>query len=65
MTRAAALPDGTVGDAGACRSCSAPIVWIITAKGKRAPMNPDGTSHWSSCPDAAAWRDRMKAKVQR
>lgn len=54
----AVLPDGTVGDAGACRSCKADIIWIVTKNGRRAPMNPDGTSHWGTCPDAHAWRAR-------
>jgi hypothetical protein len=31
----------------ACRSCSAPIVWCVSERGARAPMNaepsPDGT----------------------
>lgn len=41
-----------------CRSCGAPVLWVETAKGKHAPLNPDGTSHFSTCPQAVAWRKR-------
>lgn len=39
-----------------CRSCDAPIVWCVTPRGKRAPVNADGTSHFSNCPEADRWR---------
>lgn len=39
-----------------CRSCSAPIVWIVTASGKRMPVDPDGVSHFETCPNAAQHR---------
>lgn len=39
-----------------CRSCRAPIHWIVTAAGKRMPVNPDGTSHFADCPNAATHR---------
>lgn len=50
------LPDGTVGDLGTCRACGAPMVWIITKKGKKSPMNKDGTSHFGTCPAADRFR---------
>lgn len=45
----------------ACRSCKAPIVWIVTAAGKRMPVNASpgevrGESHFATCPHAADWR---------
>jgi hypothetical protein len=43
---------------GACRSCGAPVMWVETKRGKRAPLNPDGTSHFATCPQAASWRKR-------
>lgn len=52
------LPDGTVGDDGICRGCQAEIVWIMTKNGKSAPMNPDGTSHFGTCPA----HDRFRKK---
>jgi len=55
------LPDGTVGECGQCKSCSANIVWIITLAKKKAPMNPDGTSHFATCPDAERWRARARS----
>lgn len=48
------IPAGT--SKRSCRSCSAPVFWIVTAAGKRMPVNPDGTSHFSSCPNAAQHR---------
>src|SRR5438094_7831760 len=45
------------GDKGTCRSCGAPIVWVISPKsGKKMPVNPDGRSHFSTCPQAQEWR---------
>ena len=41
---------------GACRSCAAPVLWVETVRGKRAPLNADGTSHFATCPQAASWR---------
>lgn len=41
-----------------CRSCRAEILWATTPKGKRAPLNRDGTSHFATCPQAPAWRRR-------
>lgn len=52
-------PDGwEVNDLGFCRSCKAPILWCITPKGHRAPVDRDGKSHFASCPDAQGWRTR-------
>lgn len=56
---AVVLPDGSVGDAGTCRSCGAVIAWVKTKNGKSAPMNLDGTSHFATCPNADAWRKRV------
>lgn len=39
-----------------CRSCGAPVRWTVTAKGKRMPVDPDGTSHFATCPQADGWR---------
>ena len=53
------LPEGWKPDnIGRCRSCRAEVLWCITPAGKKAPVDPDGTSHFASCPDATAWRRR-------
>lgn len=39
-----------------CRSCDALILWCVTRRQRRAPLNVDGTSHFASCPDADSWR---------
>lgn len=58
--RGIVIPEGytlkTLGDQ--CRSCGAEISWFLTKAGKTAPLNPDGTSHFSTCPQAASWRKR-------
>lgn len=41
-----------------CRSCGAPITWVKTESGKWMPLDPDGTSHFATCPDAAKWRKK-------
>lgn len=44
----------------ACRSCSAPIYWIVTPAGKKCPVNPDGVSHFATCPNASSHSKRGK-----
>lgn len=34
-----------------CKGCGALIQWIETLSGKMTPINSDGTSHWSTCPE--------------
>jgi hypothetical protein len=41
-----------------CRSCDALVLWLESTNGKRAPMNPDGVSHFATCPDADRWRKK-------
>jgi len=51
---------------GECRSCNAPIAWLESERtGKRSPWNPEGTSHFASCPNAAAWRDWSAKKARK
>lgn len=58
-TAAWAVPFGWErGDVSTCRSCAAPIMWCRTPRNLRAPINPDGTSHFATCPQADAWRKR-------
>jgi hypothetical protein len=46
-----------------CRSCRAPIYWVVTDAGKPMPVNPDGSSHFATCAHAAEHR-KPRAKVQ-
>ncbi len=41
-------------------TCGATIIWKRTARGKWTCENPDGTSHWETCPDAAKFRKKGK-----
>lgn len=52
------IPDGYIPAAhvSRCRSCNAEIVWCTTPRGRRAPVNPDSTSHFSDCPQSESWR---------
>lgn len=49
-----AIPVGS--EPAKCRSCGDTIYWIVTAAGKPMPVNPDGQSHFSTCPQAPKWR---------
>lgn len=39
-----------------CTSCASIIFWIVTAAGRKMPIDPDGTSHFATCPNAASHR---------
>lgn len=56
------IPDGwhqTAHTFAHCRSCHAAIAWFERDGTKtRAPFNPDGVSHFATCPQAAQWRKR-------
>lgn len=47
---------------GECRSCGAPVIWCITKKGKKMPVDPPPggetatTSHFATCPESDTWR---------
>ena len=62
MTRVTVLsPAGVAltGDTGACRSCGAAIIWVISPKsGKKMPVNFEAphVSHFATCPQAEGWR---------
>jgi hypothetical protein len=48
-----------------CRSCGARVAWLKTIKtGSLAPCNPDGTSHFGTCPQAEAWRKPKAAREE-
>lgn len=44
--------------AGECRGnrCKSEMHWWWTPKGTRIPLNPDGSPHWATCPDAAQFK---------
>jgi len=44
------IPAGV--DAVHCRGCNAPIYWVLTSEGRPVPVNPDGTPHRATCPQA-------------
>lgn len=45
-----------------CRSCGAQVLWCVTRKGKKMPVDipasPEEatTSHFATCPEADQWR---------
>jgi hypothetical protein len=53
LVPASMVPDVT---SRRCRSCEALILWVKTPRGKRMPIDPDGRSHFATCPQAASWR---------
>ena len=40
----------------ACRGCGASVTFVITKNGKRMPTDPDGTSHFATCAQAARFK---------
>lgn len=44
------IPRGT--RKSTCRGCEATIYWIRTPAGKQMPVDPDGTPHFATCPQA-------------
>jgi hypothetical protein len=47
-----------IGDRGVCSGadCGAQIVWVRLKDGKPHPVNPDGSSHFSTCVNAIQFR---------
>lgn len=43
---------------GRCHGCGAVIEWWMTVAGKRSPHDPDGVSHFATCPERARFRRR-------
>jgi len=43
-----------------CRLCGQPITWATTAARKKTPVNPDGSTHWATCPRRDALRPRRR-----
>ena len=58
------MVDGTPAPKGTepCQTCGAPIRWSWTKTGKKTPVNPDGTSHWGTCPQAQEWRGKTRSE---
>lgn len=47
-----------------CLSCGSRIFWILTKTRKKMPCDPDGTSHFATCPNAAKHRGVPRAEMQ-
>lgn len=45
-----------------CRSCGARVIWIVTSRGNRMPVEAEGErrgeSHFAHCPHHREWRTR-------
>lgn len=39
-----------------CRGCGADMWFVMTPRGKKMPVNKDGSPHHSTCPDADDFR---------
>lgn len=53
------VPEGyTLTNLAACRGCGATIGWCLTPRGAKAPIDPDGRSHFATCPEAKRFRAR-------
>ncbi len=59
---------------GTCRSCGAPVAWIITVSGANMPLDlgtieqRDGTdmalNHFALCPQGATWSKKKRVPAQ-
>ena len=45
--------------------CGQEIWWVVTAKGRRTPVNADGSTHWGQCPGTSRFHRRKDAKGTR
>jgi len=41
-----------------CSGCRAKIYWIKTDNNKNMPIDPDGVSHFATCPAAVKFRKK-------
>lgn len=59
------LPGKGLAQRGQCKGCGAELWWVKSPKtGTPHPWNPDGTSHFSTCPEAPRFRKaKPKAKA--
>lgn len=56
-----------IGNPGTCGNdarpgCGAGIWWVTTKTGAHTPLNPDGTSHFATCPNVRAFRVTQQKK---
>ena len=52
LPRRYTIPEGA--EQKTCSSCKAPIFWILTERRAVCPVDPDGASHFTTCPNATA-----------
>lgn len=52
-----------IGNPGQCRGCGAIIFWAHTKLNKPTPLNPDGTTHWATCPKERMFRKQEADKA--
>jgi len=51
-----------IGNPARCRGCGVNIMWVRTRTGQAAPFDEDGTSHFATCPKAAAFRRKSNGE---
>lgn len=51
-----------IGNPGQCHGCTAMIWWVHTKTNKPIPLNSDGSTHFSNCPNI---RDFRKQKAEK
>ena len=58
------VPEGwTLVSLSVCAGCRRSIGWALTPKGRNAPIDRDGTNHFATCEQAAAFRRSRTAPV--
>ncbi len=54
------IPDDVVFKPCRDPKCGQQIAFIVTETGKKMPVNPDGTPHWTNCPGAKEFKRRAR-----
>lgn len=47
-----------------CLGCGARVYFIETTRGRRMPVDPDGTSHFATCKGAAKFRGKTRTELR-
>ena len=51
-----------IGERGFCKGCGVGVFWIRHRNGKLGIYNPDGISHYATCPKAEQFRYKTEVE---
>lgn len=47
-----------VGEPATCKACDAPMFFVVTRAGRRAPYTTEGLNHFADCPNASMFKKK-------